>query len=306
MDEKEEKKETPSVVYAIPQAMPPDNSDEIDLRELWNTLMRRKFVVLITMVLVLLAALAYIYLAQPVYEAKALLSIGHYSYFDEDGLLQVQLLEEVNNLSAYVNFNHSATSSVLDEDAGYFTITANGQNKNEAEKSLMIAVNDVLSKHNQFYDSAVETSQTEINRLEKQIEYYSNDILPNMRSELESLQSLQLKRMADNVNSSTLSLEMDYLLNQIISGKISGIAELVDITVPTLNAEVMTLEKILNEPYLQKTTLVNGISSGNSPVKPNKKMILAVSLVAGLMLGVFLVFFLEFLRGSKKEDDSKS
>jgi uncharacterized protein involved in exopolysaccharide biosynthesis len=37
------------------------------------------------------------------------------------------------------------------------------------------------------------------------------------------------------------------------------------------------------------------------PIQPKKKLIVIVAFITGLMLSVFLAFFLEFLAGSKEE-----
>ncbi len=77
-------------------------------------------------------------------------------------------------------------------------------------------------------------------------------------------------------------------------------------TIPNLVNQIDKLKMYTLEPYLRETHILGDILSTGNPVKPNKKMVLAVSLVAGLMLGVFLVFFLEFLRGSKKDDETEN
>ena len=52
--------------------------DEIDLRELWKTLMKRKMLIAVVTVFITVAAIAYVLLKTPMYEAKALFEIGNY------------------------------------------------------------------------------------------------------------------------------------------------------------------------------------------------------------------------------------
>ncbi len=49
------------------------------------------------------------------------------------------------------------------------------------------------------------------------------------------------------------------------------------------------------------TEVVGNIITQNKPVKPKKKLIVIVAFITGLMLSIFLAFFLEFLRGTKEE-----
>ena len=52
---------------------------------------------------------------------------------------------------------------------------------------------------------------------------------------------------------------------------------------------------------LVKTDIIGHSTFSKSPIKPKKKLIIAVAFVTGLILSVFLVFFLEFLKSFKEE-----
>ncbi|HFD14587.1 MAG TPA: hypothetical protein ENJ34_04700 [Epsilonproteobacteria bacterium] len=49
------------------------------------------------------------------------------------------------------------------------------------------------------------------------------------------------------------------------------------------------------------TQLVNEITVGDNAIKPKKKLIIIVAFITGLMLSIFLAFFLEFLSGIKNK-----
>ena len=64
--------------------------------------------------------------------------------------------------------------------------------------------------------------------------------------------------------------------------------------------------KTLMKPYNYKNTAIIGkIMINDYPIKPKKKLIVIVAFVTGLILSIFLVFFLEFIRGFKEEDNFK-
>jgi len=48
--------------------------------------------------------------------------------------------------------------------------------------------------------------------------------------------------------------------------------------------------------------VVGEITIGEQPIKPKKKLIIVVAFITGLMLSVFLAFFLEFIQGMKQEE----
>jgi len=53
---------------------------------------------------------------------------------------------------------------------------------------------------------------------------------------------------------------------------------------------------------IRMTQLVNDISVGAKPVKPKKTLIVVLAFITGLMLSIFLAFFLEFLERMKNEE----
>jgi len=54
---------------------------------------------------------------------------------------------------------------------------------------------------------------------------------------------------------------------------------------------------------IKMTQLVGDISIEDEPVKPKKALIIIVAFITGLMLSIFLAFFVEFLQGVKKTED---
>lgn len=55
------------------------------------------------------------------------------------------------------------------------------------------------------------------------------------------------------------------------------------------------------------TKQIGEVSIGNNPInKPKKKLIVVVAFITGFIFSIFLVFFLEFIRGFKKEVDEEN
>ncbi|HIQ47942.1 MAG TPA: hypothetical protein EYH57_10050, partial [Sulfurovum sp.] len=55
---------------------------------------------------------------------------------------------------------------------------------------------------------------------------------------------------------------------------------------------------------IKMTQVVGEITVGETPIKPKKKLIIIVAFITGLMLSVFLAFFLEFIAGMRREEES--
>jgi len=53
---------------------------------------------------------------------------------------------------------------------------------------------------------------------------------------------------------------------------------------------------------VRMTQIVGEISVSDDPVKPKRVVIITAALFTGLMLSIFLAFFLEFMQGIKPKD----
>jgi uncharacterized protein involved in exopolysaccharide biosynthesis len=72
--------------------------------------------------------------------------------------------------------------------------------------------------------------------------------------------------------------------------------------------DIENLEKELNElissmkPYNYKNTEVIGsVMTNDYAIKPKKTLIVIVAFITGFILSIFLVFFLEFIKGFKED-----
>ena len=93
--------------------------------------------------------------------------------------------------------------------------------------------------------------------------------------------------------------------------------QLISTTLPTLLRDLKRLQKIdlavlkekrklttlsMQSHNYHNTEIIGSIITQDKPVKPKKKLIVIVAFITGLMLSVFLAFFLEFLTGVRRED----
>ena len=70
-----------------------------------------------------------------------------------------------------------------------------------------------------------------------------------------------------------------------------------------LVSKINDLELQISPHNIQNTKLMGDIITNEYPVKPKKKLIIAVSFVTGFILSIFLVFFMEFIRSFKDKND---
>ena len=96
-----------------------------------------------------------------------------------------------------------------------------------------------------------------------------------------------------------LEAEKKHLLEETIPTKQAEIKKMQDITIPNLKIKIKQIESSMKPPYLEMTRVVGRIYTHDYPVKPRKKLILALAVLTGLMLGIFLAFFWEFVKSKQ-------
>ena len=310
--------------------------DEIDLWELWQTVKKRKYIILITTLIIFAIALLYAFTRKPVYEAKATIQIGkqliksndgtlYEKYFDDAKSLKHMLDVEYDTAGKYRNKNQTSYIDSIDiprKTGGFLTITADAPSNKEAIKILKKPIDEIIAKHKAYFDSIIEIKRHEIDKLSKQLNSIKNNEIPATKKKIKELKSdiskkeKMLANMKNRVSraaeqspalAAMAAMQMANLQNDIarLSKEIIGyqlkITELESITIPEISAKIDELKASMKPPYLEMTQVVGKIYTLNYPVKPKKKLILVVALVTGLILGIFLAFFVEFI-GSKRRE----
>lgn len=137
--------------------------DEIDLRELFRTIMKNKlFIVLFTTVVTILA-LIYALMKTPIYEVSAILEMGSYVNADKQTPLDdtSRLVKELEVL--YIDmFKNEANRtswiesiSVLKKQKQFLEIKADGTNNDKASKEIVKIVEFIEKKHSNVLDEIV-------------------------------------------------------------------------------------------------------------------------------------------------------
>jgi LPS O-antigen subunit length determinant protein (WzzB/FepE family) len=387
--------------------------DEIDLRELWQVLKRRKRTVLTTTFLFLILALGYILFAKPVYEAKATIGIGKQLVKSSDGVLHEKYFDDAKHLKQMLDVKYDTAGKYREKNAtayidsvsipkktnGFLTITANAPSNAEAIKTIRKPIDVIIARHRVYFNSIIDTKKHEIETLTKQLAYFETVERQKLKGELDLVKSIDLKKIDDRIRlvksvqipsikekikesekeiadkekaiadmqtriSTTakqdptlaamaamqmanlqndiarlskgiidyrlkiqklleetipdlekekkrilekvipdLEKEKKRILEKVIPEKEAAVKKLESMTIPKLSAKIDELKTFMKPPYIEMTKVVGKIYTRDYPVKPKKKLIIAVAVVTGLMLGVFLVFFLEFIGKNQEKNE---
>jgi len=128
---------------------------------------------------------------------------------------------------------------------------------------------------------------------------YQNMIL-NSQNKLEDLRIekeiiinekiVDLQREKKNINSETIR-KLAYKMNVVLVNKKR-----------TLKEKITQLNYNISDINIQNSKVIGEYVVKDYPIKPKKTLIIIVAFITGLMLSIFLAFFLEFIQGLKKED----
>lgn len=267
-------KEKPMQQTPTPQQAYPD--DEISLIELWQILARRKALILACFIVSLAAGAAVTLLQAPVFEANVILRIGQVKSGPE-GESSVPL-EYSPELTARLLARGGISKATVQKDSKTIVqLAAIGGNPEDAKRKLEDAVQEVLKTHEATLAESTRPVAERIKALDLQHEAHSKQY-----AEISAL--INQLRQRDPVQAALLLLErrsISSVFNQ-------------------LEAERHLLAQLLTPPQTQATELLGSITAPAAPVKPKTALVLALAAVLGVMGGVMLAFFAEFMAKAKQ------
>ncbi|WP_152018609.1 Wzz/FepE/Etk N-terminal domain-containing protein [Aliarcobacter butzleri] len=306
--------------------------DEIDLKELFKTILSYKKFILIFTFIVAVLSIIYVSLKTPVYEVTALVEVG--SYKTESG--QDIIIDNADNLSKKLttifidlrknveNKDFEITKIITVKGMkNFIEISSEASTNTQAIEGLNEVIEHIKSEHNKLLDDVKEKNEFDLKNIslliknieedrlvniEKKIELYNQNIVSleqQMTSVTETLKNIN--KLDPSISALKLMEKRD-ISNAIISNK-SNLYDLIEKKENLINIEINKLldrKKILETlslPHnLKNSEVVGSILVNEHPIKPKKSLIVVVSFVTGFILSIFLVFFIQFVNSMKRED----
>ena len=125
-------------------------NDVIDLRELWQVLIKRKIMIVLLTLFITLGAIGYTMTAKPVYRGSAMLEVGQIvneqSIEGKYSSLQIVNLDNMANLKILVS-KITGVSSSIPKGTNLLTISSTGNEKPVIKKKLEKAISFILNRH---------------------------------------------------------------------------------------------------------------------------------------------------------------
>jgi uncharacterized protein involved in exopolysaccharide biosynthesis len=259
--------------------------DEISLIDLWFILVKRKVVLISSILIALLGAIIFTWMTTPVFESRVVLQVGHvggYGVLESPKILIQRLREK------YKVGDNSEGSQPLPkiqdiklekglEDV--ITITAQSHTAEEAQGVLNQVAQKILDDHQKISKEVLTQKHTVLNTLDTQIKE-TKDQLSVLNSRFNGLNDQH-----DLPLITALSQEKTNLL----------------LTLPQLEKQRSELLISISELQTVPTRLLRNPTLSISAVKPKPVLYILMTLMLGIVFGVFAAFMLEFLAKAKAQ-----
>lgn len=271
--------------------------ETIDLRELFAVLKKRKkLIAWVTGVLTLLAAVYAFVIAKPVYEAKGMIEIGQ---------IDDTPIADTNDVKQKLSYEYKINSRGIKHTPPYVkAITVP-----KGSKSILSLI--VESRNNEEGKAYIEKV---IQKIEREYKAKTDAYIDNQKE----LIALTQQDIDENRKSlEQMQKELSDYSQKIISLKRedAALAGIYALQIGQKQIELQRLKKYISSLKIKKqelklsitpikmrpTHIVGEVETSDKPVKPKKALIVIVALITGLMLSVFLAFFLEFLSKGREQ-----
>ena len=257
--------------------------DEIDLKELIKTILKYKnFIVIFTLIITFVAGL-YAFLKTPVYEIKANLQIGYIS----------------NNS----NSNSNSKIYTIDPYAAKIYIKNNfniKQNYPKVKVKFIKGTKDILILT--IDDFSNEKAINYLHKILASIQQKENKKIKSYINAIKS-QIKILKQNKQNIISQIkiLNQNLKHEKNPQIYANLLDALQNYQNQLIKIDLQITKLQSQISPLTINKTQIIGKVKTQDYPIKPKKKLIITVAFITGLILSIFLVFFIEFVKGLKEE-----
>jgi len=214
--------------------------------------------------------------------------------------------------------------STLKKQKEFLEIISQGETNDLASKELNKVVSHIQNKHQQILNDIKLKREITIKNINKKITKINNREIPTLAKKIKNYKKdikfynknlTKLVSKMDNIKHKTPALamlelnEQRYLTEVLFNLK----QDLIDAedkkftleteTLESLKEEIKDIETLLKPYNYTNSEVIGKIMINDYPIKPKKKLIVIVAFVTGLILSIFLVFFLQFIKSSKEEDE---
>ena len=241
--------------------------DEIDLRELFKTIIKNKILIAVITSIITLTAIGYAYMAPKIYEAKAVVEIGSVKYNNNSNNSNNSALENSNNIVKRLQIEYMENTAKNQDSVVTSVSLIKG-----TEGLIEIVVHSILNEKAKKYIHEI------IFKIQKEHQEIINNYKTLIVQNIENLKQ-QKKELENDKVGFDESKKIQY----------------------ELSSQINDLNLVISPLNIKETKLLGKVILNDFAIKPKKKLIVAVAFITGLILSIFLVFFMEFISKNKED-----
>jgi uncharacterized protein involved in exopolysaccharide biosynthesis len=215
--------------------------DEIDLKELFNTIWQKRLFIAIFTFVVTICAVVYAYNKTPIYEVKSIIEIGFIDNQNK-GISEKQFLEDPSVLEEKLNVIFNVNDKDINNDPYNGIISSISQVKtvknfieikteavsNEIAKEK---IKEILEYTKNLYNPKIQQyltlANTDISNTEKEISFLKNEKIKMLSEKIESSKA-NLEKYNTEINSLYKSNSSDKLSSMIVSVQMVNYQNLIE------------------------------------------------------------------------------
>ena len=305
--------------------------DEIDLRELFKTIVEKKYFILVFTLIITILAIVYVKIKTPIYQAKAVIEIG--SYKTETN--EVKVVDNLNEFSKKLSTifidlrkndrekeSEITNISISKGMKNYIEIVSEAISNDLAIKEINSVLSFTKDEHGKFLndvkeknrieisniDNSIKNLQEQVLNIDRKIELYEKNVInleEQMKFVLESLKDIKsldpsiaaLKLMEKRDISNDIILNKSQLFDLMIRKE-----SISNLEINKLIERKKILESLSLDYNIKNSDIVGKIQINDYPIKPKKLLVVVVAFVTGFILSIFIVFFMQFINSIRKEE----
>lgn len=272
-------------------------NSEISLTEVWSLLVRRKMLILSPFLFAILTSSCFLWFTKPVYESRSMLRIGQIGQsvqakptdLLEDPYILVKRLTEKykinDNSEGLIKLPKLTLVDITknnNNDTSIITIEAQGNSALEAKKFLKEVTDELLKDHQVLYDDLMSKKFT-------------------MRDSLkQELQKIDSKINLYDKQITSFKGRDDSLIALLVQQKLGLEAQRT-----SLERQISDLEMYLEKPFTFATELIRQPTLPVRAINKRPVFYLVLAGTLGLMFGILLVVFLDYIKKQKEQRSNK-
>lgn len=211
--------------------------------------------------------------------------------------IEILVTQKIPNIKKQIDFVKNVELKSINNKLLFDNKKISEYEKNINKISSNESNNDT---QNLIYATQILNNQNFILNLQNRIEDLNKQKISLLNIKIPELE-LKVLNLTD-INLGDLNLQKRNLKN----GKLKNLYFERDVLLEEKKESIKELirkkELSLSKDYISNSKIVGSMVVNDNPIKPKKKLIVIVSFVTALILSIFIVFFIQFIKSFKEED----